>query len=65
MAVPFLIYGLYSHNRFPMRGRLRMTGLMPYVTGLVGTVAVVYMLFNPLKMENYQEKHTGRNVAIY
>lgn len=47
MAVPVLIHCVCSRGRFPRRGRLRMTEVMPYVTGLVGTMAVVYMLFNP------------------
>ncbi|MGA1795064.1 MAG: HEAT repeat domain-containing protein [bacterium] len=47
MAVPVLIHCVCSRGRFPARGRHRMTEVMPYVTGLVGTVTVVYMLFNP------------------
>lgn len=47
IAVPFLIHHLRSRGRFHGHGHHRLTDVAPYVTGLVGTVAVVYMLFTP------------------
>jgi len=47
IAVPFLIHHLCSRGRFHKCIRHRPAYAMPYVTGLLGTVAVVYMLLNP------------------